>query len=130
MTQTQRILDAATAKSNELGIAVCIVVLDAGANLKAFVRMDGAYLGSIDVAMKKAKSAALFESPSEALWDFVKPGGTSPGLELTNEVLVTFAGGLPLKATSGVTVGAVGVSGGQVSQDSEIAQAGAKAFSA
>lgn len=129
MAQAQRILDAATTKSNELGIAVCIAVLDAGAHLKAFARMDGAFLGSIDVAMKKAKSAVLFESPSEALWDFVKPGGTSAGLELTNEVLVTFAGGLPLKSASGTTCGAIGVSGGQVSQDLEIARAGAEAFS-
>jgi uncharacterized protein GlcG (DUF336 family) len=109
-------------------VPVNIAILDAGAHLKAFIRMDGAVLGSIDVALKKARTAVLFETTSEAVWEYCKPGAPAHALELSNAGLAPFAGGIPLKGPNGQTLGAIGVSGGAVSQDLEIAQAAAAAF--
>jgi uncharacterized protein GlcG (DUF336 family) len=102
-------------------------VLDAGTHLTAFVRMDGAPLGSIDIALRKAKTAALFGIPSEAVWEYCRPGAPAPGLELTNGGLAPYGGGVPLHDQTGVT-GSVGVSGGTIAQDTEIAQAATAAF--
>lgn len=126
--QAQAVIDAAAAKAQELGIPVNVAVLDAGARLKAFSRMDGAVLGSIDIAMRKATTAALFESNSEAVWEYCKPGAPAHYLELTNGGLAPFEGGMPLKSATGELVGAVGVSGGAVAQDFEIVRAAAAAF--
>jgi len=126
--QARKIIAAGEARATEIGVPVNIAVLDAGVNLKAFGRMDGALLGSIDIALGKARTAALFGMPTEAIGEFSKPGGTSPGLEQTNGGLVVFAGGLPLLDTSGNLIGAVGVSGGAVAQDLDIAQAAAAAL--
>ena len=112
----------------EIGVPVNIAVLDAGAHLKAFSRMDGALLGSIDIALGKARTAALFGMTTEAIGEFCKPGGTSFGLEQTNGGLVVFAGGVPLVGQGGAVIGAVGVSGGAVAQDREIAVAAAAAL--
>jgi uncharacterized protein GlcG (DUF336 family) len=125
--RARAVIAAAEAKAWELGVPVVVAVLDAGVHLKAFTRMDGAPLGSIDIALKKARTAALFHAPSEDVWEFCKPGAPAPGLELTNGGLAPFGGGLPLDA-GGELVGAVGVSGGAVSQDREIALAAAAAF--
>jgi uncharacterized protein GlcG (DUF336 family) len=113
------------AKAIEIGVPMNIAVLDDGGHLKAFCRMDGALLGSIDVALKKAKTAALFAMNSEAVGEFCKPGGSSPGLAATNDVLVVFAGGIPIRDSGGVTIGSVGVSGGAVDQDYAVALAAA-----
>jgi uncharacterized protein GlcG (DUF336 family) len=123
----QAVMAAAIAKATDIKVPMNIAVLDAGAHLKAFLRMDGAVLGSIDIALKKAKTAVLFETNSEAVWEYCKPGAPAPGLELTNDVLATFAGGIPLRAGSEI-VGAIGVSGGAVSQDASVAAAGAAVF--
>lgn len=101
--QARAMIAAAEAKASELGASVNIAVLDAGAHLKAFSRMDGAVLGSIDVA-------------------------PAPRLELTNDGLAPFAGGVPLKNSAGELLGAVGISGGAPEQDVEIARAAARAF--
>lgn len=124
------VLAAAEAKAAEIGVPMNIAILDSGANLKAFLRMDGALIGSIDIALKKAKTSAIFGMNSEAVGEFCKPGGTSPGLDSTNGGLVVFAGGIPLRDTDGRLLGAVGVSGGSVAQDFEVAQATAAAQSA
>lgn len=121
------VIAAAKAKATEIAVPMNVAVLDAAANLKAFVRMDGALLGSIDIAMGKAKTAALFGMNTEAVGEFCKPGGTSPGLEQTNGGLVVFAGGIPLRDSAGSLIGAVGVSGGSVDQDFSVAQAAAAA---
>ena len=92
--------------------------------------MDGAWLGSIDVAMKKARTSVLFEAETQAVWEVCKPGAQAHGLERTNDGLVTFAGGIPLKAADGKLIGAIGVSGGQVDQDYEVAGAGVTALKA
>lgn len=122
-SQAEAALAAARQAAEVIGVPMNIAVLDAGVHLKAFSRMDGALLGSIDIALGKARTAALFGLSSEAIWEFSKPGGTSPGLELTNGGLVVFAGGLPIRDENGALLGAVGVSGGAVAQDLHVAQA-------
>lgn len=128
LTCSRAAIFAAEAKAIALGVPVNVAVLDAGAHLKAFSRMDGAVLGSIDIAMKKARTAVLFQAPSEAVWEYCKPGAPAPCLELTNGGLAPFGGGVPLVRSDGTFAGAIGVSGGAVSQDMEIAQAGAAAW--
>ncbi len=128
--EAAHLIEAAQAKARDVGIAVCIAVLDTGGNLKSFVRMDGAWLGSIDVALNKARTSVLFEAETQAIGEVCKPGAEAHGLELTNGTLVTFAGGIPLKGPDGELRGAIGVSGGQVAQDLEIARAGFAAWSA
>jgi uncharacterized protein GlcG (DUF336 family) len=125
--QSDSVIAAAKAKAIEIGVPMNVAVLDAAANLKAFLRMDGALLGSIDIALGKAKTAALFGMNTEAVGEFCKPGGTSPGLEQTNGGLVVFAGGIPLHDRDGRVVGAVGVSGGSVAHDFAVAEAAADA---
>ena len=120
---------AAVAKASEIGVAVNVAVLDSGAHLKAFRRMDGAALGAVDLAIRKARTAALFQMNSEEIWEFVKPGAPAEGMQFSNGVLITFAGGVLLKGEDGEIVGAIGVSGGTVPQDGEIVAAGAQAFS-
>jgi uncharacterized protein GlcG (DUF336 family) len=126
--QAQAIIDGAEHKAHEIGVPVTIAVLDAGGHLKALKRMDGAVLASIDIAMKKAKTALLFEANSEAVWEYCKPGAPAQGLQLTNGGLATFAGGMPLKGSDGEMIGALGISGGQVSQDADIARVAHAAF--
>ena len=122
------VITAAEAKASALGVPVIVAVVDAGVHLKAFTRMDGAVLGSIDLALKKARTAALFQTSSEAVWEYCKPGAPAPALELSNGGLAPFAGGVMLHAADGEWLGAVGVSGGAVVQDAEIAQAAAAAL--
>ena len=126
----EAVIDGAAKKAREIGLPVNIAVLDAGAHLNAFRRMDGAVLASIDIAMRKAKTAVLFRSNSELVWEYCKPGAPAPGLELTNGGLAPFGGGIPLTSPTGKHIGAVGVSGGSVDQDIEVAKAAFDAFEA
>lgn len=126
--QARAMIAAGEKHASEMGVPVNITVLDAGTHLKAFSRMDGAVLGSIELSSSKARTAVLFSIPSEAVWEYCKPGAPAPGLERSNGGLTTFAGGIPLFDPRGVLVGAVGVSGGAVSQDIEIAKAAVAAF--
>jgi uncharacterized protein GlcG (DUF336 family) len=126
--QAHHMLAAGESTAIALGVPVNIALLDTGAHLKAFIRMDGAVLGSIDLAMKKAKTAVLFETTSEAVWEYCKPGAPAHGLELSNGGLAPFAGGITLKGRGGETLGAIGVSGGTVPQDLDIARAVVAAF--
>lgn len=127
-SQSQAMIAAGESRAREIGVPVNIAVLDAGAHLKAFIRMDGAVIGSIDVSISKARTAVLFGIPSEAVWEYCKPGAPAPGLERSNGGLATFAGGVPLLDSKGALIGAVGVSGGAVAQDLEIAKAAAAAL--
>jgi len=124
----QTIIDGADAKAREMGLPVVVAVLDAGGHLKAFRRMDGAVLGSIDIATRKARTAVLFQCNSEDVWDYCKPGAPAHALELTNGGLAPFGGGVALKTRDGALVGALGVSGGAVDQDLEVAKAAFAAF--
>jgi uncharacterized protein GlcG (DUF336 family) len=128
ISQADDIIAAARDRAQALSVAVNIAVLDAGGHLKSFCRMDGAVLSSIDLAVRKARTAVLFECPSEAVWDYCRPGAAAPALEQSNGGLAPFAGGIPLTAPGSGLVGAIGVSGAAVSQDQEIAAAGASAY--
>jgi uncharacterized protein GlcG (DUF336 family) len=123
----QRVIEAAIAKSNEIEQKMDIAVVDAGANLKAFVRMDGAWLGSIDIAQKKAKTARFFDFPTGVIGELSQPGGPLFNIEVSNGGLISFPGGLPLKNSDGEVIGAIGVSGSSVEDDNVVAEAGANA---
>merc|ERR1712168_906976 len=122
--QANAVIKAAVAKSKALGTKMDIAVVDAGGNLKAFLREDGAWLGSIDIAMKKAKTARYFDMECQELGKLSQPGKDLYMIESSNQGLITFPGGIPLKI--GDTIGgAVGVSGSSVTNDREVALAGA-----
>lgn len=101
---------------------VSITVLDAGAHLLAFARMDGTFLGTIDVAHGKARTAVLFRTDSANVGADLHPNGPAYSLENTNGGLVGIGGGVPLRSAAGDVVGAVGVSGATKEQDQIIAE--------
>lgn len=119
---------AAKEKAEQLDVLVNIAVVDAGANLKAFIRMDDSFLGSIDVAIKKAKTSRYFDIDTGDLGKLTQPGGIIYNIELSNDGLVTFPGGVPIKNENGKIIGAIGVSGGTIEQDHDIASVGANAI--
>ncbi|GJD95110.1 GlcG/HbpS family heme-binding protein [Methylobacterium iners] len=119
---------AARAKAKELGTQMCIAIVDSGANLKAFDRMDDAWVGSIDIAQKKAKTAVFFGMPTGEIGKLSQPGGSLYGIEHSNQGLITFPGGIPIVDEDGVMSGAIGVSGSSVENDHAVAEAGARAI--
>lgn len=119
---------AAKENAEASNVLVNIAVVDAGANLKAFIRMDESYLGSIDVAIKKAKTARYFNIDTGKLGELTQPGGIIYNIEHSNDGLVTFPGGLPIKNKDGKIIGAIGVSGGTIEQDRAIATVGANSI--
>jgi uncharacterized protein GlcG (DUF336 family) len=125
LTQAQQAVDAALNKANEMGVKMDIAVVDVGANLKTFARMDGAWLGSIDIAQKKARTARWFDMPTGDIGGLSQPGGPLFNIEHSNNGLITFPGGLPLKNSGGEVIGAIGVSGSTVEDDHAVASAGA-----
>ena len=128
LEQAQKIVAAAQAKASEIGTKMNIAVVDAGANLKALVRMDGAWLGSIDICIKKAKTARFFDMPSGEIGKLSQPGGALYNIEHSNGGLITFPGGIPIKNADGEVIGAIGVSGSTVEDDHTVAEAGANAI--
>src|SRR5829696_84860 len=128
LEQAHAILQAARQRAEKLGVAMNIAVVDAGANLKAFYRMDKAWLGSIDISIRKAKTARFFDMPTGDIGKLSQPGGDLYAIEHSNGGLITFPGGVPLKNKAGDVVGAIGVSGGTVKQDHDVASAGAAAL--
>ena len=128
LNQAQAIIAAGAAKAEELGVPMNIAVVDAGSNLTAFVRQDGAWLGSIEIAQDKAFTARAFDLPTGDLYDMAQPGGSLYGIGTTNRgSVITFPGGIPLTAGDDI-VGAVGVSGGTVDQDQAVAEAAVGGF--
>ncbi|HEX8633911.1 MAG TPA: heme-binding protein [Pyrinomonadaceae bacterium] len=122
------VVAAARRKAEQIGVPMNIAVVDAGNNLTAFARMDGAWLGSIDIAQGKAYTARAFDMETKTLGQASQPGAPLFGIHASNGGrLIIFAGGIPLRE-SGAVVGAIGVSGGTVEQDQEVAEAGAAAF--
>ncbi len=121
-------MKAAYEKAKELGVKMNIAVVDAGANLKAFVRMEDAWLGSIDISIKKAKTARFFDMPTGEIGKLSQPGKSLYQIEVSNGGLITFPGGVPLKNSGGAIVGAIGVSGSTVDDDHAVAEAGASAL--
>ena len=127
LDQARAIVTAAAEKAKQMGVKMDIAVVDAGANLKAFARMDGAWLGSIDIAIKKAKTARFFDMPTGEIGKLSQPGGMLYNIEHSNGGLISFPGGIPLKDGDDV-IGAIGVSGSTVDDDHAVAEAGAAAL--
>ncbi len=125
LEQAEKISAAAKSKATEIGVPMNIAIVDEGANLVSFHRMDNAWLGSIDISIKKAKTARFFDMDSGEIGKLSQPGGPLYQIEHSNQGLITFPGGVLLKDGSGKIVGAIGVSGGSVEQDHEVAAAGA-----
>ena len=125
LAQAQKVVAAAEAKAQQQGTLMNIAVIDAGGNLKAFARMDGAFLGSIDISLKKAKTARDFNMSSKELGDLAQPGKPLYGIEVTNGGLAIFGGGELIRDKSGTIIGAIGVSGSSVEDDMAVSQAGA-----
>ncbi len=128
LEQAEKIIAAAKKKAVELDTKMNICVVDAGANILAFVRMDGAWLGSADISLKKAKTARFFDMPTGVIGSLSQPGGSLYNIEHSNGGLITFPGGVPVKNKEGVIIGAVGVSGSTVENDNAVAEAGAAAI--
>ncbi|MDB5299909.1 MAG: hypothetical protein JWO87_1572 [Phycisphaerales bacterium] len=127
LDQAHTALEAAARKAVETKTKMDIAVVDAGGNLKAFARMDGAWLGSIDIAIKKAKTARYFDMPTGEIGKLSQPGGPLYQIEVSNGGLITFPGGVPIKSADGTVIGAIGVSGSSVENDHTVAAAGAAA---
>ena len=126
LPQARASVDAALEKSKELGVKMNIAVVDAGANLKAFARMDGAWLGSIDIAVKKARTARFFDMNTGEIGNLSQPGGPLYNIEHSNGGLITFPGGIPMRDSAGQIIGAIGVSGSTVENDHTVAEAGCR----
>jgi uncharacterized protein GlcG (DUF336 family) len=118
-----RLVEAAVAKSTEIGVPMNVAVVDAAGHLVHFSKMDGAWLGSVDIAIRKAKTSVLFTMPSHAIGELSQPGGPLYGIEISNTGLISFPGGLPITDETGTVIGGIGVSGGTVEQDLQVAEA-------
>lgn len=127
LSQAMAVVDAAYEKAEDMGVKMDIAIVDAGGNLKSFARMDGAWLGSIDIAIKKAKTARYFDMPTGEIGKLSQPGKPLYQIEHSNEGLITFPGGVPIKLEDGTIIGAIGVSGSTVENDHAVAEAGAAA---
>ena len=128
LQQAQAAIQAAHTKSLDLGVKMNIAVVDAGANLTAFIRMDDAWLGSLDISIRKAKTARYFDMPTGAIGGLSQPGGPLFGIEHSNGGLISFPGGIPIKDADGHVIGAIGVSGSTVEDDHAVAEAGRQAI--
>jgi uncharacterized protein GlcG (DUF336 family) len=126
--QAKAVLEGALSASRDANLAMNIAVVDAGGNLKAFTRMHGAWLGSIDISIKKARTARFFDMPTGDIGGLSQPGGPLFNIEVSNGGLITFPGGTPL-VVDGAVVGAIGVSGSTVEDDHKVASAGVTALS-
>ena len=126
LDQANAAIEAAIKKAEEIGTTMDIALVDGGGNLKAFARMDGAWLGSIDIAQKKARTARFFDMNTGDIGQLSQPGGALFNIEHSNGGLITFPGGVPIK-DGDVVIGAIGVSGSTVENDHTVAVAGANA---
>lgn len=126
LEQAEAAVKKAKEKARELDTLMNIAIVDAGANLIAFARMDGAWLGSVDIAIKKAKTARYFDMNTGEIGKLSQPGGALFNIEHSNNGLITFPGGIPVKDKDGQIIGAIGVSGSTVENDHAVASAGLK----
>src|SRR5581483_8517336 len=128
LEDAKRVIAAAEKKAKDIGQPMNIAVADEGGNLVAHVRMDGAWLGSVDISIKKAYTSRAFDISTKDLATHSQSGGQFFGIHASNDgKIMIFAGGVPLKR-GGKVVGAVGVSGGSGDQDHSVAEAGAAAY--
>ena len=128
LEQAEKAIVAAKQKSTAIDTKMNIAVVDAGANLVAFGRMDGAWLGSLDISIKKAKTARFFDMNTGIIGELSQPGQPLFNIEHSNNGLITFPGGIPIKNAQGEIIGAIGVSGSSVENDHTVAEAGAKSI--
>lgn len=128
LERAEHLIAAAKKKATEMDLKMNIAIVDEGANLVAFARMDGAWLGSVDIAIKKAETARYFDMPSGEIGKLAQPGGSLFNIEHSNGGLITFPGGIPVKDKEGAIIGAIGVSGSTVENDHTVADAGLKAL--
>lgn len=125
----KEIIAAAETKADDIDVPMCIAVMDDGANLVGFHRMDDALLASINISQNKAYSSMTLEMNTETIHEVSQPGESLYGLGNTNDGrIVTFGGGFPLEDADGNVIGSVGVSGGSAEEDMEVAQAGVETF--
>ncbi len=128
LEDARRVIAAGEKQAEKIGQPMNIAVVDAGGNLVAHVRIDGAWLGSVDISIKKAFTSRAFDISTKDLAEHSQSGGQFFGIHASNDgKIMIFAGGVPLKR-DGKVVGAVGVSGGSGEQDHAVAEAGAAAF--
>lgn len=128
LEQAEKSIVAAKQKAVAIDTKMNIAVVDAGANLVAFARMDGAWLGSLDISIKKAKTARFFDMNTGVVGELSQPGGSLYNIEHSNNGLITFPGGIPIKNSNGEIIGAIGVSGSSVENDHAVAEVGAKSL--
>lgn len=128
LQQAEKAIEASKQKAIEIGVKMNISIVDAGANLVAFARMDGAWLGSVDISLKKAKTARYFDMNSGSIGELSQPAGPLYNIEHSNGGLITFPGGIPIKNENQEIIGAIGVSGSTVENDHIVAEAGTKAI--
>jgi uncharacterized protein GlcG (DUF336 family) len=128
LADARRVIAAAEKKAAEIGQPMNIAVADGGGNIVAHIRMDGAWIGSIDISQKKAYTSRAFDISTKDLAEHSQSGGQFFGIHASNDgKIMIFAGGIPLKR-DGKVAGAIGVSGGSGAQDHAVAEAGAAAF--
>src|SRR5882724_8919429 len=128
LDDARRVIEAAEKKAKEIGQPMNIAVADQGGNLVSHVRMDGAWVGSIDISIKKAYTSRAFDIATRDLASHSQSGGQFFGIHVSNDGrIMIFAGGIPLRR-NGKVVGAIGVSGGSGEQDHAVAEAGTSAF--
>lgn len=128
LAQAEKMISAAKEKATAIDTKMNIAIVDAGANLVAFARMDDAWLGSLDISIKKAKTARFFDMNTGIIGELSQPGGSLYNIEHSNNGLITFPEGIPIKNASGEIIGAIGVSGSSVENDHTVADAGASAL--
>lgn len=127
LEKAEKAIRAAKEKAVALDVKMNIAIVDSGANLVAFAKMDGAWLGSIDIAIKKARTARFFDMPTGEIGKLAQPGSPLFGIEHSNGGLISFPGGIPIENEDGHIIGAIGVSGSLVENDHAVAEAGLKA---
>ena len=128
LEQAEAAIKAAKEQAAQLNALMNIAIVDAGVNLVAFARMDDAWIGSIDLAVRKAKTARYFNMESGEIGKLSQPGGQAWQIEHSNGGLITFPGGVPIKNNKGEIIGAIGASGSTTDNDHLVAQAGADAL--
>lgn len=128
LEEAEKIIVVAKEKSISIDTKMNIAVVDAGANLIAFGRMNGAWLGSLDISIKKAKTARYFDMNTGKIGELSQPGRELYNIEHSNNGLITFPGGVPIKNAVGEIIGAIGVSGSSIENDLTVAEAGASAI--
>lgn len=126
--QAEAAIRAARKKASALNTPVCIAVVDSSGNLKSFYRMDDAWVGSIDLAEKKARTAAFFRMKTGQIGQQAEGAGPLYGIERLKDGLITGPGGIPIVDAGGMMSGAIGVSGSTVENDEAVAEAGARAI--